>query len=58
MKYDFPFRRHQKEMISWKRKITLHDIEIDSVISWKRKIILYEIEIDSVLSWKRKNHTS
>ncbi len=51
---DFPFPRHQKEMISWKRKITLHEIEIDFVLSWKRKIILHEIEIASVLSCKRK----
>ncbi len=54
MEYDFPFPRQQKEMISWKMKITLHEIEIDSVISWKRKIILHEIEIASVIFWKRK----
>ncbi len=42
MKNDFPFPRYQKEIISCKRKITLHEIEIASWIPWKRKIILHE----------------
>jgi hypothetical protein len=37
-------------VISWKRKIILHVIEIASWIPWKRKIILHESKLFGVMN--------